>query len=100
MKSGFPPLIGSPWASADGFRRSLTRSHGGFCLILLWLIFSSSPGLICDPEISLGSGAEAGYQWRVMTRSSIELAVQVFLVSLVIVFTWAFYKLMVLIGWL
>ena len=25
MKSGFPPLIGSPWASADGFRRSLQR---------------------------------------------------------------------------
>jgi hypothetical protein len=29
MKSGFPPLIDSPWASADGFRRSLSRSHPG-----------------------------------------------------------------------
>lgn len=34
-----------------------------------------------------------------MTRQSIELATQVFLVSLVCTFLWAFYKLTVLIGW-
>jgi hypothetical protein len=34
-----------------------------------------------------------------MTRSSIEFAVQIFLVSLVVTFAWAFYKLMTLIGW-
>ena len=47
----------------------------------------------------LGDGGRAAYDSGVMTRSSIELAVQVFLVSLVVVFAWAFYKLMVLIGW-
>ena len=30
MKSGSPPLIGFPWASADGFRRSLKHSHACF----------------------------------------------------------------------
>lgn len=35
-----------------------------------------------------------------MTRQSIELATQIFLVALVCTFAWAFYKLMVLIGWL
>ncbi len=33
-----------------------------------------------------------------MTRSSIEFAVQIFLVSLVVVFVWAFYQLLLLIG--
>lgn len=50
-------------------------------------------------RISLGGGAAAAYDSPVMTRSSIELAVQVFLVSLVVTFAWAFYQLMVLIGW-
>ncbi|MCF7675144.1 MAG: hypothetical protein K9N23_00090 [Akkermansiaceae bacterium] len=42
-----------------------------------------------------GGGRVAG----VMTRQSIELAIYVFLVSLVCTFTWAFYQLMVLVGW-
>ena len=49
--------------------------------------------------IFLGGAAAAAYDSGVMTRSSIELAVQIFLVSLVVVFSLAFYKLMVLIGW-
>lgn len=35
-----------------------------------------------------------------MTRCSIELAVKIFLVCLVSAFTWAFYQLMLQIGWL
>jgi hypothetical protein len=50
-------------------------------------------------KISLGGGAVAVYLSPVMTRSSIEFAVQIFLVSLVVTFAWAFYKLMTLIGW-
>lgn len=34
-----------------------------------------------------------------MTRRSIELAIQAFLISLICTFLWAFYQLMVLIGW-
>lgn len=48
--------------------------------------------------ISLGGGSWAAYHSSVMTRSSIEFAVQIFLVSLVVTFGWAFYKLMVQIG--
>lgn len=43
----------------------------------------------------MGQGSAAG----VMTRQSIELAIHIFLVSLVLTFAWAFYKLMVLLGW-
>ena len=49
-------------------------------------------------RISLGGEAVEGYESRVMTRSSIEFAVQIFLVALVVVFVWAFYQLMLLIG--
>ncbi len=96
MSGGKPLFIVRSWAWAIRYRPSL-----GQRLALTYLSFTLRrfrPGIL--PGILLGSGAQPGYQWRVMTRSSIELAVQVFLVSLVIVFTWAFYKLMVLIGWL
>lgn len=52
----------------------------------------------CD--FALGGGEGSGYRSAVMTRSSIELAVQVFLVSLVFTFIWAAYKLLALLGWI
>ena len=84
-----------------GQRFSFCRAHR-YPLLVDFLACARAiflPGIFLS-GIFLGSGVEAVYESRVMTRSSIELAVQVFLVSLVIVFAWAFYKVMLLVGWL
>jgi hypothetical protein len=58
MRSGFPPLIGSPWASADGFRRSLGYQGGT----------TDQGGAISDRpahEVTMGSGLPSTH-WLTM----------------------------------
>ena len=44
MRRGSPPRIGSPWASADGFRRALMRLHSCFAAFCLRLGLKSACG--------------------------------------------------------
>jgi glutamate racemase len=54
MGSGSQPLIGFSWASADGFRRSLVRSHASLAVSGLDLTclacthFPLPPGIFLD----------------------------------------------------
>jgi len=44
-----------------------------------------------------GGGME-GYGWAAMTRQSIEVAIKVFLVALVVTFLWTCWKVLLLLG--
>jgi hypothetical protein len=87
----------SPPPSTGDLKQELKKGHGR--LAQYGHFRKNGVGEVACSKNSLGGGAVAVYLSPVMTRSSIEFAVQIFLVSLVVTFAWAFYKLMTLIGW-
>lgn len=51
-------------------------------------------------EFSLGDKAVRGYKTQVMTRTSIEFAAKIYIVSLIIVFCWTVTKVLAQLGWM